>query len=355
MKKSMIVLAMTSALTVGCTSVVTSNETTGFVAPENAVDTSNWGTRPEATGMTAEEFIWAEGMDFATNLVKDNGLNKFNTPTIASVNNQILTTPNVNVLYTAAIVDTTGGFTLNLPVDENRLVTAQIINLDTHTTPVHLTKGGEFTFTEDKFDKHVGILVRIGVEDRADAEEQVDVISNSLSVTANSADPLPSFDLDKLLATRAAMKNEFAKRPMDSSGGMVETTDQITDWEKYTIIAAAGWGLSAEERASYKLIPGPDTLECNTLTFEGPVVDTKANGFCSLTVYGKDMFLMTDENNTFKGDETGQIEVTVGPHECKHGAENYIEATKPWNIILRAYEPEIEAFMSLPQATVVSK
>ncbi len=68
------------------------------------MDTSDWGTRPEDTGMTAEEFIRAEGLDFAANLVKDNGLNKFNTPTIASVNNQILTTPNVNVLYAAAAV-----------------------------------------------------------------------------------------------------------------------------------------------------------------------------------------------------------------------------------------------------------
>ncbi|MEZ9923663.1 DUF1214 domain-containing protein [Vibrio breoganii] len=355
MKKSMIALSVASVFLFGCTSSDDSSNTVGFVAPETVVDTSDWGSRPEATGLTSEEFIWSEGMDFATNLVKVNGLNTFNTPSIASVNNQILTTPNVNVLYTAAIVDTTGGFTLNLPVDNSRLVTAQIINLDTHTTPVHLTKGGEYTFSSEKFDNHVGILVRIGVEDNADAEEQIDVISNELSVTATNANPLPSYDLDKLLATRTALKQEFAKSPMDSSGGMVETTDKIADWEKYTLISAAGWGLSAEERASYKLIPGPKDLECSTVTFEGPVVDTNANGFYSLTIYGKDMFLMADESNTIKGDETGQIEVTVGPKECKEGAENYLYAAKPWNIVLRAYEPEIEAFMNLPTATVVTQ
>ena len=320
-----------------------------------AVDTTEWGTRPEATGMTAEEFIRAEGLDFAANLVKKNGVNTFNTPTIASVDNQILTTPNVNVLYTAAAVDTTGGFTLNLPIDDTRLVTAQIINLDTHTTPVHLNKGGVYKFPAGQFDDHVGILVRIGVDDKADAEAQVKVIAEQLSVDAASANPIPDYDLDKLLATRAALKNEFGKSPVDSAGGMVESVDQITDWEKYTLIAAGGWGLSGPERAAYKMIPGPEALDCSTVTFDAPPINTEANGFYSLTIYGKDMFLMTDENNTFKSDSSGRIEVTVGPAECAEGAAPYIQATKPWNIVLRAYEPDAEAFMAQDDGTVTAK
>ena len=319
-----------------------------------AVDTTEWGTRPESTGMTAAEFIRAEGLDFAANLVKKNGINTFNTPTIASVDNQILTTPNVNVLYTAAAVDTTGGFTLNLPIDDTRLVTAQIINLDTHTTPVHLNKGGVYKFPAGQFDDHIGILVRIGVDGKADAEAQVKVIADELSVEAVNANPIPNYDLDKLLATRAALKNEFAKTPIDSTGGMVESVDQITDWEKYTLITAGGWGLSGPARAAYKLIPGPESVECSTVTVEAPPINTDANGFYSLTIYGKDMFLMADENNTVISQTPDRIEVTVGPIECAEGASNYLQAPKPWNIVLRAYEPDADAFMAQPDGTVIA-
>ena len=353
MRISTAILTVLAAVLVGCETASDEQHQSTNVAAES-VDTTDWGTRPESTGMTAEEFIRAEGLDFAANLVKKNGLNTFNTPTIASVDNQILTTPNVNVLYTAAAVDTTGGFTLNLPIDDRRLVTAQIINLDTHTTPVHLNKGGAYTFPAGQFDDHVGILVRVGVDGKADAEAQVKVIAAQLSVDAASANPIPDYDLDKLLATRTALKNEFAKTPIDSVGGMVESVNQITDWEKYTLIAAGGWGLSGPSRAAYKLIPGPELLECSTVTVEAPPVNLEANGFYSLTIYGKDMFLMADENNTVKSDSPELIDVTVGPIECAEGAAHYLQAPKPWNIVLRAYEPDADAFMAQPDGKVTT-
>lgn len=353
MKKSLIAISIASIFMFGCSSLSDSNNST--VVDTAAVDTTNWGTRPEATGMTAEEFIKAEGLDFAVNLVNKNGINTFNKPTIASVNNQILTTPNVNVLYTAAGVDTTGGFTLNLPVDDTRLVTAQIINLDTHTTPVHLNKGGVYKFPAGQFDDHVGILVRIGVDSKADAEKQVNIIAKELSVNAVNASPIPEYDLEKLLATRAALKHEFSKAPIDAAGAMVESVDEIKDWEKYTLISAGGWGLSGPERASYKLIPGPKTIECSTVTVDAPPINTEANGFYSLTVYGHDMFLMTDDNNTFKSESTEAIELTVGPFECAKGADNFLHAPKQWNIVVRAYEPDADAFIAQPDGVVAAK
>lgn len=355
MKKSILALSISSVMVFGCSSPSDINNKVKVETATDIVSTINWGTRPEVTGMSAEEFIRAEGLDFATNLVNKNGINTFNPPTIASVNNQILTTPNVNVLYTAAGVDTTGGFTLNLPVDDTRLVTAQIINLDTHTTPVHLTKGGTYTFPAGQFDNHVGILVRIGVNGKADAEKQVKVIEKSLSIEAVNSNPIPSYDLEKLLATRTALKQEFSKSPIDAAGGMVESVEQITDWEKYTLIAAGGWGLSGPERASYKLIPGPSSVECSTVSVDAPPINTEAKGFYSLTVYGKDMFLMTDENNTFKSESAESIKVTVGPMACKQGDENFLHAPKPWNIVLRAYEPNAEAFIAQPDGIVTSK
>ncbi|MCW8832444.1 MAG: hypothetical protein OQK03_03915, partial [Colwellia sp.] len=73
------------------------------------------------------------------------------------------------------------------------------------------------------------------------------------------------------------------------------------------------------------------------------------------TIYGKDMFLMTDEDNTIKGDSTDPIEVTVGPIECAKGSENFLHAPKPWNIVLRAYEPDAEAFIAQSDAVVSAK
>ena len=107
--KKLLLASVIAAVSVGViASKAADKQQPSMNAAAEAVDTTDWGTRPEATGMTAEQFIRAEGLDFAANLVKKNGLNTFNTPTIASVDNQILTTPNVNVLYTAAIVDMCG-------------------------------------------------------------------------------------------------------------------------------------------------------------------------------------------------------------------------------------------------------
>lgn len=355
--KNLITLLTISAIgLVGCESVPDEPpKTEDAFTSSGAVDTSDWGTRPEETGMAAEEFIRAEGLDFGVNLVDKNGLNTFNKPTIASVDNQILTTPNVNVLYTAAIVDTSEGFILNLPADDTRLVTAQFINLHTHTTPIHLNRGGIYKFPAGQFDDHIGILVRIGVDNKEDAEKQADIISSKLKVYANSEKKIPSYDRDELIATRIALKNEFSKKAMDSTGGMVAWPNQITNWEKYTIISAAGWGLSGPERAGYKNIPGPNKLECNIVTYEAPPINREANGFYSLTIYGKDMFLMTDRNNTFKSRSPQGIDVVVGPVECADSSKPYLQATKPWNIILRAYEPDSDAFIAQPDAKVIKK
>ncbi|KZY87458.1 hypothetical protein A3742_27110 [Oleiphilus sp. HI0071] len=67
------------------------------------------------------------------------------------------------------------------------------------------------------------------------------------------------------------------------------------------------------------------------------------------------MFLMTDEYNTVKSDSSERIEVTVGPTECLEGAALYLQAPKPWNIVLRAYEPDANAFMAQPDGKVTAK
>jgi hypothetical protein len=76
-----------------------------------------------------------------------------------------------------------------------------------------------------------------------------------------------------------------------------------------------------------------------------------AEEFFSVTVYGPDKFLMTNENNvvsSIRGAVTepdGSFTIVFGGKQCRGKAPNWIYTPKDgWNLLLRAYRPRVDEF-----------
>ena len=98
---------------------------------------------------------------------------------------------------------------------------------------------------------------------------------------------------------------------------------------------------------------------CYTATF--PKVPVEA--FFSITVYGPEKYLMTDEDNIVSSNQgmvtndDGSFEVAFGGEECRALAPNYaVTPEDGWSFLLRAYRPDVEAFKAyqMPEISPVN-
>ena len=78
-----------------------------------------------------------------------------------------------------------------------------------------------------------------------------------------------------------------------------------------------------------------------------------AEEFFSITVYGPDQFLMTNENNIVSStrgaitEPDGSFTVVFGGEQCRDKAPNWAYTPEDgWRLMLRAYRPRVEEFMN---------
>ncbi|MEM1314661.1 MAG: DUF1214 domain-containing protein, partial [Pseudomonadota bacterium] len=135
----------------------------------------------------------------------------------------------------------------------------------------------------------------------------------------------------------------------DTFDTMRETTDQVEDWERFTYVTAGAWGLSADENAMYKPygLAGVRGGACYTATY--PAVPAEA--FFSITVYGPQKYLMSNEDNIVSSNrgialnEDGSFSVAFGGENCRDLAPNFAATPEDgWSFLMRAYRPDVEAF-----------
>ena len=84
-----------------------------------------------------------------------------------------------------------------------------------------------------------------------------------------------------------------------------------------------------------------------------------AEEFFSITVYGPDMFLMTNENNIVSSgrgavtEPDGSFTVVFGGEQCRGKAANWAYTPKDgWSFLLRAYRPRVEEFKAYEMPTL---
>ena len=351
MKRQMKVFRIVAPLLLGATAAV---------ADIPDIDSSGWATDPRDHGMSAKEYIQAETRAFFGEFINRGGLNAFNHfPGVASAEDRFVVSPNNDTVYSLAIVNASEGFTLELPDMGERFMSIQITD-ENHMTPFHLHGGGTYEFTADQFETdYVGIGVRTGTDaSKEDVAFIAEQLQSQYRITGASADDtMPRPDLERLARVRAALVKEYGKLS-STSGAMQPRTELVEDWEFFTYVIAGAFGLSADENAMYLPYALPDAKggACYMATY--PPVPVEA--FFSITVYGPEKYLMSNENNIVSSlqgvvmNEDGSFSVAFGGEQCRDLAPNYAYTPEDgWSLLLRAYRPDVEAFRAYEMPEIV--
>lgn len=326
------------------------------------LDSSGWAADPTDYGMTPREYIQAESRAFMTDFMGRVGVNTFfHFDGLSSAEDTWVVSPNNDTIYSMATVNARDGFAIVMPEVGERFLSIQIVT-ENHMTPFYLYGGGTRQFSADDFDtNYLTVGVRIGTDG---SDEDVALVANELQPQyaiegAEDIDDMPRPDLDTMQAVRAAMMVEYDKLA-DTFDTMRETTDDVDDWERFTYVTAGAWGLSADENAMYKpySLAGAEGGTCYTATY--PAVPAEA--FFSITVYGPQKYLMSDEDNVVSSNrditlnDDGSFSVAFGGEDCRDLAPNFAATPEDgWSFLMRAYQPDVAAFQAyeLPEIEAV--
>ncbi|MCX7347417.1 MAG: DUF1254 domain-containing protein [Alphaproteobacteria bacterium] len=315
----------------------------------------------EAAGglVTPETYIRAEtDRSFHNMEALAGGVNRFyhfRSPT--PLDGQTVVRMNRDTLYSAAIVDTSGGATLVLPeADKGRFISELIVDND-HYAPAVFYEPGPHALPQDT--KHVLVAIRIQLFDPKDEAEVklVNALQDQVRIEAVSADPLPpnTWDQASLQVLTAQYEKEAAK--LGSYKGMMGPRGTVDESTRH-LAAAAAWGLNPEKDATYLTYSEPhDPSRCYTATYAVP--ENKA--FWSITVYGSDGY-MKSENNILSSSKAslnadGTFTAYFGSADQCGSVANRLDVTEGWNFLMRIYRPGeavLNGSYKLPSATPVN-
>jgi hypothetical protein len=225
-----------------------------------------------------------------------------------------------------------------------------------HYCPFVIYTSGTHELPRDT--QYLGVGVRIQVFDPKDEDEiaLINKLQDQFIIEANSAEPLPEFtwDLESLQALTDQYKKEFAH--YSSFKGMMGPRGRVDEKTRH-IAAAGGWGLFPEWDATYlNYSGGHDYRVCHQATYQVP----ENGAFWSITVYGNDGFMKSDNNivnsSNVKLNADGTFTVYFGAAETCGEVPNRLDTTEGWNFAMRIYRPGksvLEGAYKLPAAKPV--
>ncbi|MEY8099742.1 DUF1214 domain-containing protein [Falsihalocynthiibacter sp. S25ZX9] len=324
------------------------------------IDSSKWATNPRDYGMSPAEYINAESNSFFADFLGRASMNEFfNFQGLTKAADHWVVSPNLDTVYSIAVVNAKDGFTLELPEVGDRFIATQIITED-HMTPFYVYGGGTQTYKASDFaTDFVAVGVRMGTDGTAeDVAKITKEYQPKYKITgAATGGKLPDVDKKTLTTVRNALLVQYSKLP-NSFGAMAKRVEDVKDWQFFTYVTAGAWGLSANENAMYAS-GGPKDAKgntCYTATF--PKVEVKA--FYSITMYGPEKYLMTNTDNIVSSsrgvttNDDGSFKVAFGAEDCRKLAPNYVATPDDgWSFLLRAYRPDVEAFKAYEMPSIV--
>ena len=292
--------------------------------------------------VTPDTYIRAEtDRQFAEIVKMAGGVNRFyhfRSPT--PLDRQNVVRMNRDTLYAAAVVDTEGGATITIPeFPDDRYFSILVIDND-HYAPKVFYEPGTHAIPADT--KYVTLVQRIQLMDPSDPADValVNEMQNRFVIDAASHDlfPEPGWDVESMLALRAEYEREFqtfAQYEPDWMG----PRGAVNERTRHLAVAGA-WGLFPEKDAVYINYTGPASADaCYTATYDVPPNDA----FWSITVYGSDGFMKSDDNIVnernveLNGD--GTFTVFYGSEERCGARANRVDITDGWNFLMRVYRP----------------
>jgi hypothetical protein len=298
--------------------------------------------RGESALVTPENYVRAEtDRQFEVVAKMAGGVNRlyhFRSPT--PLDKQNVVRMNRDTLYSMGVVDTANGATISVPVvPAGRYVSVYLVDND-HYCPFVIYKPGVHQLPRDT--KYLGIGVRIQVFDPKDAEEvaEVNKLQDQFIIQAESADPFPEFKWDRASLKALTEKYEKDSVAYSSWKGMMGPRGKVDEKTRH-IAAAAAWGLFPEADATYlNYNGGHDTKVGYKATYKVP----EHKAFWSITVYGKDGFMKSDNNivnssNVKLNEDGNTFTVYFGSKEQCGDVPNRLDAPDGWNFLMRIYRP----------------
>ncbi len=315
------------------------------------IDSSGWTIDPQPLGMSPRVYIQSESRAFFHDFLGRAGINRFfHFQSLTKAADHWVVSPNLDTIYSLAIVNARKGFTLVLPDVGDRFLSIQIVTED-HLTPFYLYGGARHEFAAGDFaTDFVAVGIRIGTDGAAeDVRKIIEQLQPQYAIQgAAPEDDLTPVDKPLLEKVRAALMSGYSALP-NTFGVMQKKAADVKDWEIFTYATAGAWGLSADENAMYA-IGGPADAqggECYVATF--PPIPAKA--FFSITAYGPEKYLMSDADNVVGSqhgvtlESDGSFKVAFGSEKCRALAPNFLATPENgWSILIRAYRPDVAAF-----------
>jgi hypothetical protein len=331
----------------------------GFAPAQTALVASY--AHAQGTPVTQENFIVAETDRYFSEHVAKHPVNTIRHAREPSgPDNQFVITENQDVLYSHALVDTSGGATITNPAWDYFSV-IQIIDENEYTIDVlYPGQSRKLTPKDLTMGTYVFLNMRTGIPSLdaaglAAAHKHQD----AFGIEAASATPYKSkgFDKASLDATRAALIARAGEvKEVYKAFGMPKDTDPTTR----LIAAAAGWGGLPVKDAAYISTIRPDKAAadgaCAAMTLPRPPLQFDKGGFFSVTTYGPDSWIKTKNfalsNRQAKANADGSVTFR---YNCP-GEPNNIDTVKGWIQVIRLYQAvgtdQIIAYVNDIQAKV---
>jgi hypothetical protein len=297
-----------------------------------------------STKVNVENFERAETDHMFARLAEDaGGVNTWNHNRVPTpLDHQPVIRQNRDTLYSAAIVDVTGGATLHLPDAGDRYLSVMVVNQDHYINAVY-HDAGEHRLTLADFEApHVLVAARILVDPNDPGDVvAVNALQDELRLDATSATPfeMPAYDEASYTATRQAVLT-LAKgvEGFARAFGRREDVDPV----RHLLGTAAGWGGLPEQEAYYLNVEPSLPVGAYRLT----VRDVPVDGFWSVSLYTPEGYFPTDtrgrvsvNNLTAQRNPDGSVAIHFGGPD---DAPNQLPITDGWNYLVRFYRPRPE-------------
>ncbi len=310
--------------------------------PKNSTTESTEKEESMVKIVTAENFIRAETDHMYTQMIQNaGGTNQFyhfRTPT--PLDNQTVIRMNRDVLYSGGVFDASEGLEITFPeLPDDRYASVYVIDNDHYVQEIFYEPGYYSIQGNTPF---LYVIVRIQVLD-SDSEEEITMVNelqDQFKVLSNSNQEFTGFTWDKtsLDSIRAVYNEESAQYP--SWKGMMGKRGEVNEETRH-VAAAAAWGLFPEEDATYLNYKPKDVSpdRCYKATYEIP----DNNGFWSITVYGSDGFIKTENSllnqSNVTLNEDGTFTAYFGTEDICGDVPNRLDAPEGWNFLFRVYRP----------------